>query len=162
MVTCPSGRISNSSPASSALTTRRLATYAATKYWTSSNWGPAKDLSPVTSAVVLNSVYRWLALLYTIPSSCFSMSRRSGVDPELRQSFWGYFRTLNARGVTIVVSSHVMDEADRCDRLGLMRTGKVLAVGTPAEIREQGASANLEEAFLTLSRTEKVAEEALS
>src|SRR5207249_1431879 len=43
-----------------------------------------------------------------------------GVDPELRQIFWGYFRTLNANGVTIVVSSHVMDEADRCDRLGLM------------------------------------------
>jgi ABC-2 type transport system ATP-binding protein len=85
-----------------------------------------------------------------------------GVDPELRQSFWGYFRTLNERGVTIVVSSHVMDEADRCDRLGLMRNGKVLAVGTPAEIREQGASDNLEDAFLTLSRTEKVAEEALS
>jgi ABC-2 type transport system ATP-binding protein len=85
-----------------------------------------------------------------------------GVDPELRQSFWGYFRTLNERGVTIVVSSHVMDEADRCDRLGLMRMGKVLAVGTPAEIRAQGANNNLEEAFLTLSRTEKVAEEAIS
>lgn len=84
-----------------------------------------------------------------------------GVDPELRQSFWGYFRTLNERGVTIVISSHVMDEADRCDRLGLMRNGKLLAMGTPAEIRQQGGSANLEEAFLTLSRAEHVPEEAL-
>lgn len=74
-----------------------------------------------------------------------------GVDPQLRQTFWGYFRTLNARGVTIVVSSHVMDEADRCDRLGLIRSGQLLAQGTPAEIRQMGGSQNLEEAFLSLS-----------
>lgn len=74
-----------------------------------------------------------------------------GIDPQLRQTFWGYFRTLNARGVTIVVSSHVMDEADRCDRLGLIRSGNLLAQGTPAEIRQMGGSQNLEEAFLTLS-----------
>ncbi len=74
-----------------------------------------------------------------------------GVDPQLRQTFWGYFHTLNERGVTVVVSSHVMDEADRCDRLGLMRAGKVLAVGTPGEIRQLGGSDNLESAFLTLS-----------
>ncbi len=74
-----------------------------------------------------------------------------GVDPQLRQTFWGYFRTLNERGVTIVVSSHVMDEADRCDRLGLIRAGRVLAVGAPSEIRQLGGSDNLETAFLTLS-----------
>src|SRR5207249_4372678 len=56
-----------------------------------------------------------------------------GVDPQLRQTFWGYFRTLNAQGVTIVVSSHVMDEADRCDLLGLVRAGQLLAAGTPNE-----------------------------
>lgn len=74
-----------------------------------------------------------------------------GVDPQLRQSFWGYFRALNAQGVTIIISSHVMDEADRCDRLGLIRYGHLLAVGTPNQIREQGGSPNLEEAFLRLS-----------
>jgi ABC-2 type transport system ATP-binding protein len=76
-----------------------------------------------------------------------------GVDPQLRQSFWGYFRTLNEQGVTIVVSSHVMDEADRCDRLGLVRNGKLLAVGSPDEIRKQGGSDDLEDAFLSLSET---------
>ncbi len=76
-----------------------------------------------------------------------------GVDPQLRQTFWGYFRELNARGVTIIVSSHVMDEADRCDRLGLIRAGKVLAVGTPAELRRMGGSDNLESAFLALSQS---------
>jgi ABC-2 type transport system ATP-binding protein len=85
-----------------------------------------------------------------------------GVDPELRQTFWGYFRSLSERGVTIVISSHVMDEADRCDRLGLIRAGKLLAVGTPSEIRQQGGSTNLEQAFLTLARSEKAPEEALT
>jgi ABC-2 type transport system ATP-binding protein len=78
-----------------------------------------------------------------------------GVDPQLRQTFWGYFRALNERGVTIVVSSHVMDEADRCDRLGLVRSGRVLAVGTPDEVRALGGSRNLEEAFLNLSDERK-------
>jgi ABC-2 type transport system ATP-binding protein len=82
-----------------------------------------------------------------------------GVDPQLRQSFWGYFRSLIARGVTIIVSSHVMDEADRCDRLGLIRAGRLLAVGSPAQIRQMGGSDNLEEAFLALSAKESVPEE---
>ena len=80
-----------------------------------------------------------------------------GVDPELRQTFWGYFRTLNSQGVTIVVSSHVMDEADRCDRLGLMRAGRLLAVGTPDEIRRMAGNDNLETAFLSLAGKERVA-----
>lgn len=74
-----------------------------------------------------------------------------GVDPQLRQTFWGYFRSLNAQGVSIVVSSHVMDEADRCDRLGLIRAGRLLAEGTPAQIRELGGNDNLEQAFLALA-----------
>ena len=74
-----------------------------------------------------------------------------GVDPQLRQTFWGYFRSLNERGVTIIVSSHVMDEADRCDRLGLIRAGRLLAEGTPDEIRRMADNDNLEAAFLALS-----------
>ena len=85
-----------------------------------------------------------------------------GVDPVLRQSFWGYFRTLTERGVTIVVSSHVMDEADRCDRLGLIRNGKLLAEGTPAEIRQMGGNDNLEEAFLNMAGREPAREEVVA
>src|SRR5207302_3233898 len=70
-----------------------------------------------------------------------------GVDPQLRQTFWGYFRELNRQGVTIVVSSHVMDEADRCDRLGLIRAGRLLAAGTPSAIRQMAGDDNLERAF---------------
>jgi ABC-2 type transport system ATP-binding protein len=84
-----------------------------------------------------------------------------GVDPQLRQSLWGYFRSLNERGVTIIMSSHVMDEADRCDRLGLMRFGKLLASGTPTEIRQLGGNDNLEQAFLSLSAKEPAPEEAV-
>jgi ABC-2 type transport system ATP-binding protein len=74
-----------------------------------------------------------------------------GVDPELRRAFWEHFRALNRRGVTIVVSSHVMDEADRCDRLALIRHGRVLAVGSGAEIRARAGFVDLEAAFLALA-----------
>ena len=71
-----------------------------------------------------------------------------GVDPQLRVQFWEHFRRLNAEGVTIVVSSHVMDEAGRCDRLGFIRDGRILAEGAADELRERAGTATLEEAFL--------------
>ena len=74
-----------------------------------------------------------------------------GVDPELRRGFWEHFRRLNARGVTIVVSSHVMDEADRCDRLALVREGRVLATGTSGELKALSGAADLEGAFLAMA-----------
>ena len=77
-----------------------------------------------------------------------------GVDPQLRVQFWESFRQMAASGTTIIVSSHVMDEADRCQRLGLLLYGRVLAEGTPAEIRTMGGSQNLEEAFLALAGRE--------
>ena len=61
-----------------------------------------------------------------------------GIDPQLRVQFWEYFRRLAADGETLVVSSHVMDEADRCDELLLMLHGKLLTRGTRAEIRATG------------------------
>ena len=74
-----------------------------------------------------------------------------GVDPQLRAAFWSYFRRLAADNVTIVVSSHVMDEAERCDRLGFLRLGNLLAEGTAAELRAQAGTATLEEAFLSFA-----------
>ena len=79
-----------------------------------------------------------------------------GVDPQLRYSFWRYFRQLADSGVTLIVSSHVMDEAERCDRLGMMLAGKLLAEGTAAEIRARAGTANLEDAFLTFSGVKNV------
>jgi len=74
-----------------------------------------------------------------------------GVDPQLRVQFWEYFRQLAAEGTTIVVSSHVMDEAERCQRLGLIQYGRMLAEGTPDEVRATAGTPNLEEAFLRLA-----------
>ena len=74
-----------------------------------------------------------------------------GVDPQLRVQFWEHFREMAAAGTTILVSSHVMDEAERCQRLGLIRLGKLLAEGTPNEVRAAAGTDNLEEAFLKLS-----------
>ena len=74
-----------------------------------------------------------------------------GVDPQLRVQFWEAFRRMAAEGTTLIVSSHVMDEADRCERLGLIQYGRLLAEGTPTEIRSMGGSQNLEEAFLALA-----------
>jgi ABC-2 type transport system ATP-binding protein len=74
-----------------------------------------------------------------------------GVDPELRVQFWEDFRRMAASGTTIIVSSHVMDEADRCQRLGLIQYGRVIDEGTPAEIRTKAGTENLEEAFLALA-----------
>jgi ABC-2 type transport system ATP-binding protein len=74
-----------------------------------------------------------------------------GVDPQLRVQFWEHFRDLAAAGTTILVSSHVMDEAERCQRLGLIRFGKLLGEGSPNEVRAAAGTNNLEEAFLKLS-----------
>ena len=74
-----------------------------------------------------------------------------GVDPQLRVQLWDRFRKMAAGGTTIVVSSHVMDEAERCDRLGLIRFGKLLAEGSVAEIKAKAGVDRLEEAFLKLS-----------
>ncbi len=76
-----------------------------------------------------------------------------GVDPVLRQEFWTHFRSLASKGTTLLVSSHVMDEATRCDRLGLIRAGRVLAEGTAAELTTRAGTRDLESAFLALAGT---------
>ncbi len=75
-----------------------------------------------------------------------------GVDPQLRVELWGRFRSMAANGTTIIVSSHVMDEAERCDRLGLMLGGRFLAEGSADELRRLAGSERLEDAFLVLSQ----------
>ncbi|HNS52210.1 MAG TPA: ABC transporter ATP-binding protein [Anaerolineae bacterium] len=71
-----------------------------------------------------------------------------GIDPQLRATFWSYFRRLAASGTTLIISSHAIDEAERCDRLGFVRQGKLLAEGPAEELRVGAGAATLEEAFL--------------
>lgn len=79
-----------------------------------------------------------------------------GVDPELRRSFWDYFHELNQEGVTIIVSTHHLDEAARCTRLGLMRFGTLLAQDSPQELLHQAGTTDMEEAFLYFASREEV------
>jgi ABC-2 type transport system ATP-binding protein len=76
-----------------------------------------------------------------------------GVDPQLRVELWNGFKQMADGGTTIIVSSHVMDEAERCQRLGLILYGKLLTEGSPDEIRARAGKTTLEEAFLSLSET---------
>ncbi len=82
------------------------------------------------------------------PSVLFLDEPTVGVDPLLRVQFWSHFRSLAGAGTTIVVSSHVMDEADRCDELLFMRGGRVIARGTAANLRDDAGTADLEAAFV--------------
>ena len=91
------------------------------------------------------------------PSVIFMDEPTVGVDPALRVQFWTHFHELAAGGATLVVSSHVMDEADRCDELLFMREGKVLAQGAPQELRKRAGTNNLEKAFLKFAGEEVAA-----
>jgi ABC-2 type transport system ATP-binding protein len=73
-----------------------------------------------------------------------------GLDPVLRRDLWDLFRSLASRGVTLLVSSHVMDEAQRCDRILLLRDGALLADVTPAELLERTGTSDPDDAFLAL------------
>jgi ABC-2 type transport system ATP-binding protein len=75
-----------------------------------------------------------------------------GQDPVLRADLWGKFHALADQGTTLLVSSHVMDEAGRCDRLLLIRDGRLIGDDTPAAIRTAARTDDLEEAFLRLIR----------
>ena len=73
-----------------------------------------------------------------------------GLDPVLRRDLWELFHRLADRGAAVLVSSHVMDEAERCHRLLLMREGRIIADGSPDEIRERTGAPDIEQAFLRL------------
>jgi ABC-2 type transport system ATP-binding protein len=68
----------------------------------------------------------------------------------LRRDLWALFHRLAEGGAAVFVSSHVMDEADRCDRLLLMREGRIIADGTPPEIRQKTGANDIESAFLAI------------
>lgn len=79
-----------------------------------------------------------------------------GLDPVLRRDLWRLFHQLARGGTTFVVSSHVMDEAARCDRLLLLREGQLVADDTPDAIRARTGTSDLEQAFLRLAERQQV------
>ncbi|MGH2983466.1 MAG: ABC transporter ATP-binding protein [Solirubrobacterales bacterium] len=78
-----------------------------------------------------------------------------GLDPVLRRSLWEKFYALAGEGKTLLVSSHVMDEAVNCDRLALMREGRFLAIAPPKEILKRTGAEDLTDAFLRLIEAEE-------
>jgi ABC-2 type transport system ATP-binding protein len=71
-----------------------------------------------------------------------------GIDPVLRKAIWSKLNELSEEVTTIIVTTHVMDEADKCHRLGMLRDGRLIAVGSPAALKEQVGVTNLEDVFL--------------
>jgi ABC-2 type transport system ATP-binding protein len=80
-----------------------------------------------------------------------------GQDPVLRDELWAQFRQMAANGTTLLVSSHVMDEAGRCDRLLLIREGDLIADDTPDAVRASAGTDDLDQAFLRLIRAKESA-----
>jgi ABC-2 type transport system ATP-binding protein len=91
------------------------------------------------------------------PTLLFLDEPTVGLDPELRVTFWEYFSALSKQGATLVISSHTMDDAAHCDRLAFMRDGRVIALGSPDELRQATGQeeATLEDAFLYFVRREE-------
>lgn len=75
-----------------------------------------------------------------------------GLDPLHRVDIWESFRAMAAAGTTLVVTTHVMDEAERCDRLVMIRDGVFIAIGAPEDLRVRAGAATLEDAFLHFAR----------
>jgi ABC-2 type transport system ATP-binding protein len=86
------------------------------------------------------------------PSLLFLDEPTVGVDPKLRVSFWDYFYKLRDGGVTVVITTHYMDEARRCDRIGFMRGGLLIAEGKPQELLHATTTDSLEDAFLEFTK----------
>ena len=94
------------------------------------------------------------------PPVLFLDEPTSGVDPLTRREFWGFINAVVARGVTIMVTTHFMDEAEYCDRVGLINRGKLIALGTPealqAEVKSDALTdPTLEDAFIGLVKRQE-------
>ena len=84
------------------------------------------------------------------PTVLFLDEPTAGVDPAARRNFWRTIHDLAGQGTTVIVTTHYMDEAERCGRLGMMSAGRLIALGSPAEVAHQVGGATLEDAFVLL------------
>ena len=84
------------------------------------------------------------------PKILFLDEPTSGVDPITRREFWNLVNGLVEKGVTVMVTTHFMDEAEYCDRIGLVYQSKLIRLGTPDELKKETGTPTLEEAFIHL------------
>jgi ABC-2 type transport system ATP-binding protein len=85
------------------------------------------------------------------PPLLFLDEPTGGIDPVARRTFWRVISDLAAAGTTVVVTTHYMDEAEYCHRLGIMREGRIVAVGSPDELRTKHRAVSVEEVFLAVA-----------
>ena len=90
------------------------------------------------------------AALIHNPPVLFLDEPTSGVDVLTRRDFWNHITSLAKKGVTIMVTTHFMDEAEYCDRISLFYKGETIAVGTPVELKQQAGAETMETAFINL------------
>lgn len=89
------------------------------------------------------------------PEMLFLDEPTAGVDPAARRTFWQIIYRLAERGTTILVTTHYMDEAERCQRLAFLSRGHLIALGTPAEVTQQFGQSNIEDVFIELQRRDE-------
>jgi ABC-2 type transport system ATP-binding protein len=89
------------------------------------------------------------------PAVIFLDEPTAGVDPAARRAFWSTIKTLAARGTTVIVTTHYMDEAGRCGRVALLSQGHLIALGTPDEVAAQVGTETLEDAFIKLQERDE-------
>jgi len=116
------------------------------------------DLEDEADTLVVNLPLGWkqrlalsTALLHE-PRIIFLDEPTSGVDPVAREHFWGVIRQLAARGTTVFVTTHYMDEAEYCDRLSIMQDGRILALDTPTNLKRRYNEKNMQDVFLHVQR----------
>ena len=90
-----------------------------------------------------------------LPDLVFLDEPTAGVDPAARRKFWEIIGERAAAGLTVLVTTHYMDEAERCDRLGLLSRGHLIGLGTPAEIRAHFDQPSIEDVFIELQRRDE-------
>lgn len=90
------------------------------------------------------------------PAVVFLDEPTGGVDPITRRQFWETIYTVAERGTTVFVTTHYLDEAEYCDRISIMVDGRIAAMGTPAEVKQEFHGATLDEVFLNLVRPDEV------
>jgi len=94
------------------------------------------------------------------PAVIFLDEPTAGVDPAARRAFWTTIKALAAQGTTVIVSTHYMDEAERCGRIGMLSQGHLIALGTPNEVATQVGGKTLEDAFIILQERDEQEQEA--
>ena len=114
------------------------------------------DLDPEAESGLLPAGYRqrlaMAAGLIHAPDILFLDEPTSGIDPLARRAFWRTITALSAQGVTIVITTHFMEEAEYCDRIAIQDAGRMLALGTPREVRTRagGAGSDMNAAFIAI------------